>query len=112
MTEDGTRAGWAGEPVPERDIVDGFDRLIAANRLFGAELNPSVLKKSGKGSPFLIRKPPPAPSSRTAFPRRSSSASCPPRPRGSRTPKGFCCSEAAGCSTIARSLAGRKRSGT
>ncbi|HEX9206168.1 MAG TPA: histone deacetylase [Candidatus Deferrimicrobiaceae bacterium] len=58
MAADGTRGWGPGGPWPERDIADGFDRLIAANRLFGAELNPSVLKKSGKGTPFLVRKPP------------------------------------------------------
>ncbi|HEX9191614.1 MAG TPA: hypothetical protein VF847_05920, partial [Candidatus Deferrimicrobiaceae bacterium] len=58
MTGNATRRWGAGGPYPERDIADGFDRLIAANRLFGAELNPSVLKKSGKGAPFLVRKPP------------------------------------------------------
>ncbi|MBP2668396.1 MAG: hypothetical protein H6Q80_598, partial [Deltaproteobacteria bacterium] len=58
MAADGTQGWGPGGPLPERDIADGFDRLIAANRLFGAELNPSVLKKSGKGAPFLVRKPP------------------------------------------------------
>jgi len=50
--------GGGGEPLPERDILEGFERLIAADRLFGAELNPSVIKKSGKGTPFLVRRPP------------------------------------------------------
>jgi acetoin utilization deacetylase AcuC-like enzyme len=50
--------GGIGEPLPERDILEGFDRLIAADRLFGAELNPSVIKKSGKGTPFLVRRHP------------------------------------------------------
>ena len=55
-----TRQAWEfGEPVPERDIHEGFDRLIAANRLFGAELNSSIIKKSGKGAPFLVRRHPP-----------------------------------------------------
>src|SRR5512134_1186104 len=58
MTDDVTRGEWVGDPLPERDILDGFDGLIAEGRLFGAELNPSVLKKSGKGAPFLVRKPP------------------------------------------------------
>jgi len=59
MAEYGTRpAGGVGEPLPERDILEGFDRLIAADRLFGADLNPSVIKKSGKGTPFLVRRPP------------------------------------------------------
>ncbi len=46
------------DPLPDRDILDAFDRLIAEDRLFGAEVNPSVLKKSGKGSPFLVRRHP------------------------------------------------------
>ncbi|GAB4239255.1 MAG: hypothetical protein OHK0028_17020 [Deltaproteobacteria bacterium] len=62
MSEDGTRAGKAaGEPLPERDILEGLDRLIAADRLFGADLNPANLKKSGKGAPFLVRRPPSRP---------------------------------------------------
>src|SRR3972149_6626311 len=50
--------GGGGEPLPERDIVEGFDLLIAADRLFGADLNPTMIKKSGKGTPFLVRRPP------------------------------------------------------
>ncbi|HEX2768587.1 MAG TPA: hypothetical protein VHN12_04830, partial [Geobacteraceae bacterium] len=50
--------GVGGTLLSERDISEGFDRLIAANRLFGAELNPTIIKKSGKGAPFLFRKPP------------------------------------------------------
>jgi len=50
--------GEFGDPLPERDILEGFDRLIAADRLFGAELNPTVIKKSGKGASFLVRRPP------------------------------------------------------
>lgn len=57
--EYGTQATGGGvDPLPERDILEGFDRLIAADRLFGAELNPTVIKKSGKGAPFLVRRPP------------------------------------------------------
>jgi acetoin utilization deacetylase AcuC-like enzyme len=48
----------ARESLPERDILEGFDRLIAANRLFGADLNASTIKKSGKGAPFLVRRHP------------------------------------------------------
>lgn len=59
MAVDTTRAtGGLGEPLPERDILEGLDGLIAADRLFGAELNSSVIKKSGKGTPFLVRRPP------------------------------------------------------
>jgi acetoin utilization deacetylase AcuC-like enzyme len=58
MAFDTTRVGEFGEPLPERDILEGFDRLIAANRLFGADLNATAIKKSGKGTPFLVRRPP------------------------------------------------------
>ena len=58
MALDTTRVGGVGEPLPERDILEGFDRLIAADRLFGAELDSSVIKKSGKGTPFLVRRHP------------------------------------------------------
>ena len=58
MMFDTTWARGGGESLPERDILEGFDRLIAADRLFGAELNPSVIKKSGKGAPFLVRRHP------------------------------------------------------
>jgi hypothetical protein len=59
MAEYGTMATeGVGEPLPERDILDGLDGLIAADRLFGAELNSSVIKKSGKGTPFLVRRHP------------------------------------------------------
>ena len=51
-------AGGGVEPLPESDILEGLDRLIAADRLFGAELNASVIKKTGKGAPFLVRRPP------------------------------------------------------
>ena len=59
MAEYGARAtGGDGDPLPERDILEGIVRLIAADRLFGAELNPSVIKKTGEGATFLPRKPP------------------------------------------------------
>ncbi|HEY5577707.1 MAG TPA: histone deacetylase [Deferrimonas sp.] len=60
MAVDTTRETGGGgvDPLPERDILEGFDRLIAANRLFGAELNPTIIKKSGKGASFLVRRPP------------------------------------------------------
>ncbi|MGE5173257.1 MAG: hypothetical protein ACM3MD_05450 [Betaproteobacteria bacterium] len=55
---DSTQDGVEGALLTERDISEGFDRLIAANRLFGAELNPTIIKKSGKGGLFLFRKLP------------------------------------------------------
>ncbi|HEY5191817.1 MAG TPA: hypothetical protein VII77_07520 [Candidatus Deferrimicrobium sp.] len=58
LTVDTTQGGVRGTLLSERDISEGFDRLIAANRLFGAELNPTIIKKSGKGALFLFRKLP------------------------------------------------------
>ena len=55
---DTTQGGGEGTLLANRDIFVGFDRLIAANRLFGAELDPTIIKKSGKGTSFLFRKPP------------------------------------------------------
>ena len=55
---DATQGGGEGTLLADRDISVGFDRLIATNRLFGAEFNPTIIKKSGKGTPFLFRKPP------------------------------------------------------
>jgi acetoin utilization deacetylase AcuC-like enzyme len=36
------------------EVSRGFDRLIAGGKIHGAELNPSVIKKSGGGTPFLV----------------------------------------------------------
>jgi acetoin utilization deacetylase AcuC-like enzyme len=53
-----------GEPVlAEANIEDDrilreFSRLIADRVLFGAEVNPEILKKSESGAKFLIRDPP------------------------------------------------------
>ncbi|MBP2687401.1 MAG: hypothetical protein H6Q81_2306, partial [Deltaproteobacteria bacterium] len=58
MMFDTTLAGGFGDPLPESDILEGFDRLIASDRLFGADLNASAIKKSGKGTPFLVRRHP------------------------------------------------------
>src|SRR5450759_1140237 len=58
LTVDTTQDGVGGMLLPERYISEGFDRLIATNRLFGAELNPTIIKKSGKGALFLFRKLP------------------------------------------------------
>ena len=55
---DTTQGGGEGTLIADRDISVEFDRLIAGNRLFGAEFNPTIIKKSGKGTPFLFRKPP------------------------------------------------------
>ena len=58
MAIDTSPAGGLDDPLPERGILEGFDLLIAADRLFGADLNSSIIKKSGKGTPFLVRRPP------------------------------------------------------
>ncbi len=41
-------------PLRRDEILRGFERLVADGRLFGADLNPEVIKKSGKGSRFLV----------------------------------------------------------
>ncbi len=41
-------------PVSKQDILRGFEKLIEDEKLFGAELDPTILKKSGKGARFLI----------------------------------------------------------
>ncbi|HEU5249873.1 MAG TPA: histone deacetylase [Thermoanaerobaculia bacterium] len=46
-------------PSPSRqDILRDFEKLIAERKLFGAELDPTILKKSGKGTHFLISEVP------------------------------------------------------
>ena len=44
----------ADRPVSKREILQDVDRLIAEKRLFGAELDPTILKKTGQGSRFLV----------------------------------------------------------
>src|SRR5512140_781881 len=46
---------------PREEITRDLDRLIEERKLFGAELNPTVIKKSGKGTRFLISKVPSRP---------------------------------------------------
>ncbi len=41
-------------PLPRRDIEAGFGMLAGENRLFGAELNPDVIKKEGVKRKFLV----------------------------------------------------------
>lgn len=53
----------AGEgPVPKglsaEEVLQDLDRLAGEKRLFGAELNPTVIKKSGQGTRFLIARVP------------------------------------------------------
>jgi acetoin utilization deacetylase AcuC-like enzyme len=52
--ERGAEGFLSDTALPKSAILEGFDRLGAERRLFGAELNPDVIKKSGKGSLFLI----------------------------------------------------------
>src|SRR5512146_1750643 len=60
-----TPGALPGEPVPdeaqiENDrILSECSRMIADRALFGAEVNPEILKKSESGAKFLIRDPPP-----------------------------------------------------
>jgi hypothetical protein len=58
VAPDGTGDETTGALLSDRDISAGFDRLIAAHRLFGAEFDPTIIKKSGEGRPFLLRRPP------------------------------------------------------
>src|SRR5512143_3291384 len=44
----------AAGPLPKDAIAASFEALIRERKLFGAELNPSVLKKSGSGASFLV----------------------------------------------------------
>jgi acetoin utilization deacetylase AcuC-like enzyme len=46
-------------PLPRDAIAAGFETLIRGRKLFGAELNPTVLKKSGSGASFLVAAVPP-----------------------------------------------------
>ncbi|HEU5360609.1 MAG TPA: hypothetical protein VFU42_05560, partial [Candidatus Deferrimicrobiaceae bacterium] len=45
-------------PLPRREIEEGFDRLIEESRLFGAELNPDIIKKDGSERKFLVSRLP------------------------------------------------------
>ncbi len=44
----------AAGPLSKDAVVKSFEALIRERKLFGAELNPSVLKKSGSGASFLV----------------------------------------------------------
>jgi acetoin utilization deacetylase AcuC-like enzyme len=46
-------------PLEDDRILAEFSRLIEERILFGAEVNPEILKKSEGGAKFLIREPPP-----------------------------------------------------
>ncbi len=46
-------------PRTKGEVWRGFDRLIREGKIFGAELNPNVIKKSGKGTRFLVAELPP-----------------------------------------------------
>ena len=45
-------------PLPRRDIEKGFETLIGENRLFGAEMNPDIIKKEGTKRKFLVSRLP------------------------------------------------------
>ncbi len=63
MVDAGPKYPLTGEvftgPPQRSDILKGFETLIAGKKLFGAEINPEVLKKSGSKRSFLISKIPP-----------------------------------------------------
>jgi hypothetical protein len=56
-----SRAPEKPSPVSlsKQDILRDFEKLIEEKKLFGAELDPTILKKSGKGTRFLISNAPP-----------------------------------------------------
>jgi acetoin utilization deacetylase AcuC-like enzyme len=45
-------------PVSRQEILRDFEKLIEERKLFGAELDPTIIKKSGKGTRFLIKEVP------------------------------------------------------
>ncbi|MBI5574863.1 MAG: histone deacetylase [Deltaproteobacteria bacterium] len=48
------------DPPPSKELIlSELSRLASEHVLFGAEVNPEILKKSESGSKFLIRDPPP-----------------------------------------------------
>ncbi len=60
MTDrDSTASVIAAGPLPRDAIAASFEALIRGGKLFGAELNPNVLKKSGSGASFLVAAVPP-----------------------------------------------------
>ena len=44
--------------LSRQDIHRDFEKLIEERKLSGAELDPTILKKSGKGTRFLISRVP------------------------------------------------------
>ncbi len=60
MTDRDSRGtiGAAGS-LPREAIAASFEALARDGKLFGAELNPNVLKKSGSGASFLVSAVPP-----------------------------------------------------
>jgi acetoin utilization deacetylase AcuC-like enzyme len=56
VSEDKTRADEKSVRVPpsRQDILRDFEKLIEERKLFGVELDPMMIKKSGKGARFLI----------------------------------------------------------
>ncbi|MGZ8429599.1 MAG: hypothetical protein ACXW4S_09305, partial [Candidatus Deferrimicrobiaceae bacterium] len=45
-------------PLPRREIEKGFETLIGENRLFGAEMNPDIIKKEGTKRKFVVSRLP------------------------------------------------------
>jgi acetoin utilization deacetylase AcuC-like enzyme len=56
VNEDQSRTDERSVRIPpsRKDILRDFEKLIEERKLFGAELDPMMIKKSGKGSRFLI----------------------------------------------------------
>ena len=58
----GTFAGGpvlSESPLGQERLLSEFSRLIADRALFGADVNPEILKEAESGSKFLIKDPPP-----------------------------------------------------
>lgn len=55
--EEGSAGGRRARPS-RQEILRDLDELIGECRLFGAELDPSILKKSGSGARFLVSEVP------------------------------------------------------
>ena len=63
MIRNGARADEKpfGVPLSKQEILRDLETLIGGRKLFGAELDPTILKKSGKGSRFLVSEVPSRP---------------------------------------------------
>ncbi|RMG59646.1 MAG: histone deacetylase [Deltaproteobacteria bacterium] len=46
-------------PYTRKELVESFGRLLNEKKIFGAELDPTLIKKSGGGGKFILKKTPP-----------------------------------------------------